>query len=105
MFSFSFIDRPEVCRRGDNSLSDQLRKEAKGTRPEAFKAGRSCKFVDYEIDACMAAELNGASDDQLRALVLALIGVRRFVSTKEPHEFRAIIADLVLKHSAPGVTI
>ena len=98
---FSFITRAEVIERRGRSLSHQLRDEEKGRYPIGIKNGRSCSFVDYEVGACMGAELNGATDEQMRALVQDLVNVRRFTASKNDEEMRAIVADLVAKHSAP----
>jgi predicted DNA-binding transcriptional regulator AlpA len=49
-----------------------------GTMPPPIKRGpRVARYVSDEIDAVVSAEISGASDDQIRALVQKLIDARK----------------------------
>ena len=104
-FSFSYVSREDVFKARGISLSTQLRDEKLGVMPIPINTGRSVRFLDYEIHACMSAEANGASTEQQQALVRDLVGIRRYIGTATDGEMRKLITDLVVKHtSRDGVT-
>lgn len=98
-FSFSYISREDVYKARGVSLSTQLRDEKLGVMPVGIISGRSVRFIDYEVHACMSAEANGASTEQQQALVRDLVGIRRYIGTATSDEMRKLITDLVVKHS------
>lgn len=49
---------------------------ADGLLPQPIKSGRASLWIESEIDAVLAAEAAGASNDEIRALVQELVAAR-----------------------------
>jgi predicted DNA-binding transcriptional regulator AlpA len=99
-FSLSYVSREDVFKARGVSLSTQLRDEKLGVMPIPISTGRSVRFIEHEVRACMAAEANGSSTEQQQALVNGLIGIRRYIGTATEEEMRKLITDLVVKHTS-----
>lgn len=69
---------PETLKRSGKSHSSLYRAiNAKLWTPPVKIGAKSAAHPRHEVDAIMAAELNGASEDELRALVVKLMALRK----------------------------
>ena len=76
--AIKLIPGPNVPEYTGESRSSRYVKIGKGTFPPPVKIGpRSVGWPDYEIDAINSARIAGKSDDEIRALVIALVAARR----------------------------
>jgi hypothetical protein len=71
------VKREEAQARRGCSLSKQLKDEESGLFPPPVKRGRSVLIPEHELDAVLAAEVNGATEAELRALVKELVTKRK----------------------------
>jgi prophage regulatory protein len=74
----AFVRVPAYLARSGKSHSAYYRAVHAGTHTPPVKIGaRSAAIPQHEIDAILAAELNGATPDQLRKLVADLMEQRK----------------------------
>jgi len=72
-----FLRLPQVCERRACSRASLYRAVAAGTFPPPIRRGRRTSvWVAGEVDAILAAEVAGAPDTELRALVARLVADR-----------------------------
>ena len=68
---------PEVMGRSARKTTSVYARVKRGTMPPPLKRGRSSFWVEHEVDAVLAAEIAGQSDEELRALVAQLVARRK----------------------------
>ncbi len=69
---------PETTARTGESRSTRYQRIREGLFPRPVRIGpRAVGWPDYEIDALIASRIAGATDDELRELVVQLEGARK----------------------------
>ncbi len=70
-----------VCARLGHRPTTVYARVGDGTLPPPIKVGRNSVWVDYEIDAVVSAIIAGRTDEEICALVQALVGQRSAAAT------------------------
>lgn len=75
--NLEFMRLPAVLERTAKSRSPFFRALDAGTWTPAVKIGRNSFWPRHEVNALMAAEMNGATPAQMKRLVLELVEQRK----------------------------
>jgi prophage regulatory protein len=75
--NLEFLRLPAVLERRAKSRSVFFREVQSGVCTPPVKIGRNTFWPRHEINALMAAEMNGATPEQMKRLVLELVDQRK----------------------------
>ena len=91
------IRLPHLITKTGRKSSSIYERLANGLLPAPVKSGRSSLWVEAEIDAVLATEAAGASDDEIRSLVQELVAARP-LRAREARE--AALGSVASQHAA-----